>query len=62
MKKKTIIELNEVNIGTKLLLKDGRTATIQEFVDEIIPAHYELLGFDTDVGYVECDEIKKIYK
>lgn len=62
MKKVNVIGAKEVNIGTKLIVKDGRTATIQEFVEKLVPTHYELMGFDTDIGYVEVDEIKRICK
>lgn len=60
MKKITIIEDKDVNIGTKLILKDKREAIIQEIQEEIIPLHNIIVGFDTDIGYVTPKEVKKI--
>ena len=59
-KKITIIEDKDVNIGTKLILKDKRECIIQEIHEEIIPLHNIIVGFDTDIGYVIPDEVRKI--
>lgn len=62
MKKITVIEDKDVNIGTKLILKDKREAMIQEIHEKIIPLQNMIIGFDTDIGYVTPEEVKKIKK
>jgi len=62
MKQKTIIEFEEVNIGSKLILKNGKTAIVKRIWTSMLPTITDVKFFDTDLGTVYPDEVERIIK
>lgn len=62
MKTQTKIETNEVNIGSKLILKTGKEVVVKGVYNSILPTINEIYLFETDIGRILPNEVEKIYK
>lgn len=62
MEKVTKISTNEIDIGTKLILKNGKQAIVKGYVNSILPTINEIYEFNTNIGKVLPNEIKEIIK
>lgn len=62
MKTQTKIETNEVNIGSKLILKTGKEVVVKGIYNSILPTINEIYLFETDIGRILPNEVEKIYK
>ena len=60
IRKETIIETSEVNIGTKLILKNGKEAIVQGYWDSMLPTITKVYQFKTNIGIVLPDDVERI--
>lgn len=60
MRTETIIETSEVNIGTRLILKNGKEAIIEGFLNSMLPTINKVYEFKTNIGIVLPDEVERI--
>lgn len=58
----TKINIEEVNIGSKLILKNGKQAIVKGYVNSMLPTIDEIYEFDTNLGKVLPDEVEEIIK
>lgn len=62
MEIKTIIKTSEVDIGSKLILVDGRKAIVDGIVDSMLPTIDYIYWFTTDLGLISPEQVKQIIK
>lgn len=62
MRKPTIIETNEIDIGSKLILKNGKEVIIKGFYNSMLPTVNEIYVFQTNIGKVLPNEVERICK
>lgn len=62
MERVTKISTKEINIRTKLILKNGKQAIVKGYINSILPTIDEVYEFDTNIGKVLPGEIKEIIK
>lgn len=62
MKTQTKIETNEVNIGSKLILKNGKEVIVKGIYNSILPTINEIYLFETDIGRILPNEVETICK
>lgn len=62
MKNSVIIKTNEINIGSTLILKDNRKAIVKGFKNSMLPTISEIYEFETDIGKILPEQVKKIIK
>ena len=60
MRTETIIETNEIDIGTKLILKNGKEAIVKGYMDSMYPTINKIYEFHTDIGIVLPEEVERI--
>lgn len=60
MKNETIIELNEVNLGTRLILKNGKEAIVEGIVNSMLPTINKVYEFKTNIGTILPNEVERI--
>jgi len=60
MRTETIIEINEVNIGTKLILKNGKEAIVEGYMNSMLPTINKIYEFKTNIGKVLPEEVERI--
>ena len=60
MKNETIIELNEVNLGTRLILKNGKEAIVEGIVNIMLPTINKVYEFKTNIGTILPNEVERI--
>ncbi len=62
MKVKTIIETNEIDIGSKLILKNGKEVIVKGICNSMLPTVNEIYWFKTNIGTILPNEVERIYK
>jgi hypothetical protein len=62
MKEKKIINTDEITIGSKLILKNGKTAIVKGCKNSMLPTINEIYEFDTNIGKVLPEEVAEIIK
>lgn len=62
MKVKTIIETNEIDIGSKLILKNGKEVIVKGIYNSMLPTVKEIYWFETNIGTILPNEVERIYK
>ncbi len=62
MKVKTIIKTNEVDIGSKLILKNGKEVIVKGIYNSMLPTVNEIYWFETNIGTILPNEVERIYK
>lgn len=62
MKVKTIIKTKEVDIGSKLILKNGTKVIVKGIYNSMLPTVNEIYWFETNIGTILPNEVEKIYK
>lgn len=62
MKTRIKIETNEVNIGSKLILKTGREVIVKGIYNSILPTINEIYLFETDIGRILPNQVQRICK
>ena len=62
MRKSTIIETNEINVGSKLILKNGKEVIVRGFYNSMLPTINEIYVFETNIGKVVPNEVERICK
>lgn len=60
MRTETVIDTSEVEIGAKLILKNGKEAIIKGFWDSVSPLISKVYSFETDMGIVLPNEVERI--
>jgi len=60
MRTETIIEINEVNIGTKLILKNGKEDIVEGYMNSMLPTINKIYEFKTNIGKVLPEEVERI--
>ena len=59
MRKPTIIETNEIDIGSKLILKNGKEVIVKGFYNSMLPTVNEIYVFQTNIGKVLPNEVER---
>ena len=62
MKTQTKIETNEVNIGSKLILKNKKEVIVKGIYNSILPTINEIYLFETDIGRILPNQVQRICK
>ena len=62
MKAEQIIDSNEVNIGSTLLLTNGKKVKVIGWYNSMFPTINKIFSFITNVGEIKPNEIERIYK
>lgn len=62
MKIEQIINVDEVNIGSTLLLKNGKKVKVTGFCNSMLPTINKIYFLKTDLGNIKPDEVERIYK
>lgn len=62
MKTQTKIETNEVNIGSKLILKNGKEVIVKGICNSMLPTINEIYLFETDIGRILPNQVERICK
>lgn len=60
MRKETIIETSEINIGTKLILKNGKKAIVEGIINSMLPTINKVYEFKTNIGTILPEEVERI--
>ncbi len=60
MKTKTIIKANEVYVGSKLILKNGKEVTVKGFYDSMLSTINEIYWLETNIGKILPNEVERI--
>lgn len=60
MRTETIIETSEINIGTKLILKNGNKAIVKGYMDSMYPTINKIYEFKTNIGTILPEEVERI--
>lgn len=62
MKVKTIIKTKEVDIGSKLILKNKKEVIVKGIYNSILPTINEIYLFETDIGRILPNQVQRICK
>lgn len=62
MRNETVIETSEIEIGSKLILKNGKEAIVKGYMDSMYSTINKIYKFNTDIGIVLPEEIERICK
>lgn len=62
MEKVTKISTKDVDIGSKLILRNGKRAIVKGYTNSMLPTIDEIYEFDTNLGKVLPDEVEEIIK
>lgn len=62
MRKEQIINTNEVNIGSTLLLTNGKKVKVKGFTNSMFPTINNIFLFITNEGEIKPSEVERIYK
>lgn len=60
MRTETIIETSEIDIGTKLILKNGKEAIVEGFLNSMLHTINKVYEFKTNIGIVLPDDVERI--
>ena len=62
MKTEQIINTDEVNIGSTLLLKNGKKVKVTGWLNSMLPTIEQIYLFKTDEGDIKPNVVERIYK
>lgn len=62
MRKEQIINTNEVNIGSTLLLTNGKKVKVKGLTNSMFPTINNIFSFITNEGEIKLNEVERIYK
>lgn len=60
MKMEQVIDVNEIKIGTILLLKNGKRVKIKGWCNSMFPTINKVYSFKTDEGDIKPEEVERI--
>lgn len=60
MEQKIVITTNEIELGSQLLLKNGKKAIVEGYYSSMFPSINEIYLFVTDIGKILPKEVEKI--
>ncbi len=62
MRKEQIINTNEVNIGSTLLLTNDKKVKVKGLTNSMFPTINNIFSFITNEGEIKLNEVERIYK
>lgn len=62
MRTEQIINTNEVNIGSSLLLKNGKKVKVTGWLNSMLPTIEQIYLLKTNEGDITPNEVERIYK
>lgn len=62
MRKERIINTNEVNIGSTLLLTNSKKVKVKGLTNSMFPTINNIFSFITNEGEIKPNEVERIYK
>ena len=60
MRNETVIETSEIEIGSKLILKNGKEAIVKGYMDSMYSTINKIYEFHTDIGILLPEEVERI--